>query len=112
MKPKYIIDNYKLKNMKDFDGIRIGVNNHILEITKRGFTIWRNGFWLIDGSLFLEDGEIRITDKVEEIGKTDDRRIFKFHIDLEKEIKEKEKELKALKKEYNKETIEVLEKEK
>ena len=109
-------DTKKLKDMKDFEGIRIGVGTHILEITKSGFSIWKNGRWLIDGSLFLEDGEILIGEDIKEItnkmNKRNDRRKFKLNIDLEKDIKDKEKELKTLKKEYNKETIKELEKEK
>ncbi len=120
MKTQYIIDTKKtaqlemkdnnLKDMKDFYGIRIGVGNHILDITEKGFAIWKNGCWLIDGSLFLEDGEILIDKKVEEKKSKGSNRIFKIHIDLGKEIKEKEKELKTLKQMYNKETIKELEK--
>lgn len=104
-------DTKKLKDMKDFDGIRVGVGTHILEITKKGFSIWKNGRWLVDGSLFLQDGEILICEDVKEVINIRGCRKFKLNIDLEKDIKDKEKELKALKKEYNKETIKELEKE-
>ena len=117
MKKYYVNEqSKKIKSIKNFQDIRIGINNYILEITKKGFSIWKNGRWLIDGSLFLEDGEILIGEDIKEItnkmNKRNDRRKFKLNIDLEKDIKDKEKELKTLKKEYNKETIKELEKEK